>query len=55
MDVRDSGMGVHNIILDIGSDGMGVHDIVVSGRDGCVHICCKFPLELESEHSSLLK
>ena len=48
MDVGDSGARVRNVILDVGNDGMGVHDIVASGGDGCVRVCCKFPLELES-------
>ena len=44
MDVGDSGVNVRSLILDVGSDGMGVHDIGVSGGDGYVRVCCKFPL-----------
>ena len=43
MDVGNSG-GIRNFILDVGSDGMDIHDIVASGGDGCIHICCNFPL-----------
>ena len=45
MDAGDT--GVRNVILDIGSDEMGIRDIVASGGDGCVRVCCKFPLEFE--------
>ena len=47
-DVGNSGAGVRNVILDVGSVGMGVHDIVAGGGDGCVRVCCKFPLEFAS-------
>ena len=44
VDVGNGGVGVRNGSLDIGSDSMGVYDIVASGGDGCVRVCCKFPL-----------
>ena len=44
INVGDSGVDVRSVILDVGSNSMGVHGIVASGGDGCVRVCCKFPL-----------
>ena len=48
MAVGNNGADAHNVILDARNKGVGVCDIMMSGRNGCICVSCKFLLEVES-------